>query len=211
MKKSKVLVGIPSGPTIPISLMLSYTEAIKLKRDHEKPYFYNHRGTNACTARNACVERMFKGDFTHLFFMDSDMVFPPRTLQKLLDHDVDIVGGFYVRKRKGFLPTAFLKGHRVGGKWLTEWVTDYKEVEGIGTGCLLIKREVFEKVECPWFEYKWSGTQDGHFVTEDLTFCEKAKDNGYKVWCDGTIRCGHVGSFIIWPEVEDGKNKIEPI
>ena len=214
MKKSKVMVGLPSGPSIPISFMLSYPNAVKLKSDHGKPYLYNFRGTNAATARNACVYRMLKGNFTHLFFMDSDMVFPKKTLQRLLDRDVDIVGGFYVRKRKGFLPTAFLKGHRIGGKYMTEWVTDYREVEGIGTGCLLIKREVFEKVGVPWFEYKWSGplAPDGHMVTEDLTFCDKAIDKGYKIWCDGTIRCGHAGSFIIWPdEVTPGKNNIEPV
>lgn len=207
---AKILIGIPSGPSIPISLFLSYTEAVRVRRGN-KTHFYNHRGTNTVTARNACVQKMLDEDFTHLFFMDSDMVFPKKCLQKLLDRDKNIIGGFYVRKRKGFLPNAFLKGFKQVGRWMTEWVTDLKEVEAIATGCLLIKREVFEKIKCPWFEYKWSGDDDGHMTTEDLVFCEKAKKLGFEIWCDGTVRAGHVGQFIIWPQVESGKNRVEPI
>jgi len=208
---SKILIGVPSGASVPIPFMDSYTEAVRVKDEHEITLF-NHRGTNTVTARNSCVHEMLKDDYTHLFFMDSDMVFPKGTLQKLLDYDVDIVGGFYVRKRAGFYPNAFQLGERVqNGKYVTEWVNEYKEVEGIGTGCLLIKREVFLKVKVPWFEYKWNGEPNGKMITEDLVFCDKAKDLGYKIYCDGTIKCGHVGSFIIWPTEKAMVNKVEPI
>jgi len=84
-------------------------------------------------------------------------------------------------------------------------------VEAIGTGCLLIKRHVFEKVKVPWFEYQWNGDPDGKMITEDLVFCEKAKKLGFKIYCDGTIKCGHVGSMIIWPTEKEMRNKVEPI
>ena len=32
-------------------------------------------------------------------------------------------------------------------------------------------------------------------VSEDLTFCLRARDAGYKLWCDGRIRCGHIGTI----------------
>ena len=207
---NKILIGVPSGSSIPISFMASYGNATKLARG-DKKMFYNHRGTNAVTARNHCVHEMLKKDYTHLFFMDSDMVFPDGTLKRLLSHDVDIVGGFYVRKRNGFFPNAFLLGERPRNKYVTEWVTDFKEVEGIGTGCLLIKRAVFESIKCPWFEYKWNGEPTGKMITEDLIFCDKAKNAGFKIYCDGKIRCGHVGSTILWPQEEPMKNKVEPI
>ena len=207
---NKVLIGVPSGSSVPIAFMSSYTKAIKMEGDDDY-LFYNHRGTNTVTARNQCVYEMLIKDYTHLFFMDSDMVFPDGTLERLLAHDVDIVGGFYVRKRSGFLPNAFQLGERPNGKYITEWVTEYKEVEGIGTGCLLIKREVFKKIKCPWFEYKWNGEPNGKMVTEDLVFCDKAKESGFKVYCDGTIHCGHVGSMVIWPMQKPMKIKVEPI
>jgi len=206
-----VLVGVPSGGSVPISFMTCFTSAVQFKQEGEYS-FYNHRGTNAVTARNGCVKKMLDNkECTHLFFMDSDMVFPEKTLEKLLEHDKDVVGGYYVRKRKGFLPNAFLLGHRPGGKYVTEHVNEMKEVEGIGTGCLLIKRKVFENIECPWFEYKWNKDPDGHMVTEDLIFCQKVKEKGYEIWCDGTIKCGHVNQFIIWPTEKPGEQRVEPI
>ena len=207
---AKVFIGLPSGPNVPIPLMNSYPEAVELG-SKDKLRFYNIRGTNTVTARNSCVHEMLQGDWTHLFFMDSDMVFPKGTLKKLLKHDKDIVGGFYVIKRNDFHPTVFALGQRPGGKYLTEWVNDFREVEAIATGCLLIKREVLEKIPAPWFEYVWDEEAKGKMVTEDIIFCEKAKDIGYKVYCDGTIKCGHVGHFIITPTEDPGKNKIEPI
>jgi len=207
---NKIFVGIPSGTSIPISLWNSYGDAVRL-RNGDKIQHYNIRGTNAVSARNSCVYEMLQGDYTHLLFFDSDMAFPENTLQKLLDHDKDIVGGFYVRKREEFAPTVFKLGERPEGKFVTEWINDFKEVEAIGTGCLLIKREVFENIECPWFEYKWNGSPDGKMITEDLVFCEKAKEAGYKIYCDGTIKCGHVNSMVIWPQETVMTNRIEPI
>lgn len=207
---NKILIGVPSGSSIPISFMGCYKDAVFLENGDEN-LFYNHRGSNTVTARNNCVHEMLLKDYTHLFFLDSDMVFPKGTLQRLLNHDVDIVGGFYVRKRNNFWPNAFKLGERPSGKYLTEWINEYKEVEAIGTGCLLIKRHVFEKVKVPWFEYQWNGDPDGKMITEDLVFCEKAKKLGFKIYCDGTIKCGHVGSMIIWPTEKEMRNKVEPI
>lgn len=195
---SKILIGVPSGASVPVPFQQSLPDAVKITRKEGKVDYYNVRGTNTVTARNKIVYYMLQRDFTHLLFLDSDMWFPKKSLSKLLADDKDIVGGFYVRKRKGFLPNAFTLNYRTpDGKYMTEVVTELKEVEAIGTGCLLVRREVFEKLGKPWFEYHSSTDDDCHMVTEDLVFCEKAKEAGYQVWCDGTIQCGHVGSFII--------------
>ena len=69
-----------------------------------------------------------------------------------------------------------------------------------------------EDIEMPWFEYVLSvNSTDGHMKTEDLVFCEKAKEKGYEIHCDGTIKCGHVNQFIIWPTEEAGKQRVEPV
>uniref|UniRef100_A0A6M3L582 Putative glycosyltransferase n=1 Tax=viral metagenome TaxID=1070528 RepID=A0A6M3L582_9ZZZZ len=176
--------------------------------------FYNIRGTNAVSARNKSVYYMLyhKTEFTHLFFMDSDMWFPKGTLEKLLSYDKDIAGGWYLRKRKGFYPTVFEIGSRTPhGFYKTIWPEGLIEVDAIGTGCLLIKREVLEKIEPPWFEYRVSGHPDQHMTTEDIVFCEKAKKKGFQIWCDGDIRCGHCNMFIIRPGETKGKKEIRPV
>ena len=207
---NRVLIGFPSGTSIPIPTFGSLTNAVRLDPPDISEN-YNVRGTNAVTARNNIIWKMYQGNFTHVFFADSDMVFPAGTLQKLLNHDVDIVGGYYVRKRNEFLPTAFKLGKRPAGLWETEHVNEFKEVEAIGTGCLLVKRIVFDKVGSPWFEYRWTGEATGKMVTEDMVFCEKAKERGFKIYCDGTIKCGHVNMFIITPTEDPNKTQVTPV
>ena len=116
----KVMIGIPSLFDIPIVFMEHYSDAVKLRKDVGLIKRLNIRGTNTVTARNGIVSKFLDTDYTHIFFMDSDMVFPKDTLQRLLDRDVDIVGGFYLRKRKGFLPNSFKLGARVGVNFVTE-------------------------------------------------------------------------------------------
>ena len=64
----------------------------------------------------------------------------------------------------------------------------------LGTGCMLIKMSVFDKIEKPYFYYGDAG-QEG-LMSEDVYFCDKAHQAGYDVWCDPTIEVGHVGKYI---------------
>jgi hypothetical protein len=199
-----IAVGVPSGFNIPIVFMATYPRAVR--GYIKKCTLLNIRGTNTVTARNKIVYQFLANkDYTHLFFMDSDMTFPEYTLKRLLERNCDIVGGFYLRKRKNFTSTSFVLGARPGGKYVTHNHNDFREVEGVGTGCLLIRRKVLEDIPCPWFEYKWTGDDDGHMFTEDLIFCEKAKARGYKIFCDGTIQCGHIGTMEVLPSKKIGK------
>ena len=36
---------------------------------------------------------------------------------------------------------------------------------------------------------------------EDLAFCLRARDLGYKIWCDPKIKCGHVGQLVVNEDV----------
>ncbi|HKU48487.1 MAG TPA: hypothetical protein VJP79_00930 [Nitrososphaera sp.] len=53
---------------------------------------------------------------------------------------------------------------------------------------MLIKREVFEKVTKPWFEY----TPE---VPEDHYFCEKARAAGFEIKVDTAIILDHIGAY----------------
>jgi len=187
----KVLVGVPSGDSVVLPFWHSFTKAVGTS--WAKWDLYNVRGMNTVSARNKIVYRAIEQKFDYVFFMDSDMVFPHGTLDRLLHHHKDIVGGFYTRKKGQFLANAFKLGFAENGHLLTEFVSDFREVEAIGTGCLLVKTAVFEKIGKPWFEYEpIPDSPDGHMATEDIVFCRRAKKLGYKIYCDGTIACGHV-------------------
>jgi len=127
---------------------------------------------------------------THILNVDDDMVFPPDTLEKLLSYDKDIVGVLYTGRTKPWLPQIFKK---VDGKfkhWLFPPGNDVFQADAVGFGLTLIKRQVFEQLSKPWFQF-YLGDKG-----EDLYFCEKAKDAGFEIWVDGTSEYGHMGEHM---------------
>lgn len=60
------------------------------------------------------------------------------------------------------------------------------EADALGAGCLLIKREVLEKVPRPWFRNHY-GTAGG----EDMYFCDRVKEAGFEIWGDWSVQCTH--------------------
>jgi GT2 family glycosyltransferase len=58
----------------------------------------------------------------------------------------------------------------------------------VGFGCCLIKASVFRNLAPPWFVYD-VGKNKG----EDIYFCEKARDAGYEIWVDPSVRPRHLG------------------
>jgi hypothetical protein len=64
------------------------------------------------------------------------------------------------------------------------------ECDGLGAGCLMMKREVLQAIEAPFADkIRADGTRE---VGHDYYFCEKAKALGYKVWADWEVLCDHV-------------------
>jgi len=71
-----------------------------------------------------------------------------------------------------------------------------QEVDAVGTGCILISRRVFEHSEmrkAP-FARKWNedGTVD---KGNDISFCERAKANGFKIYCHFDYPCDHMSEL----------------
>ncbi len=66
------------------------------------------------------------------------------------------------------------------------------QADAVGMACVLMKREVLEAV---WAKTNGRPFQyaDGRYGTEDMYFFECAKDLGYQVTVDTTIKVGHLG------------------
>ena len=138
-------------------------------------------------------------EVTHLYFMDSDVVAPPNTLQKLIKHDLPIVAGIYPMRVNeddtwSFKGDSKLKAY--GGWWprgvpLSDGLM---KATAIGGSTLLIKREVFELMERPWFKIVYKAIDnEGHAYDEgeDEYFSRIAIEAGYDLIVDPTIICKH--------------------
>jgi len=209
--KAKVYIGIPLQNSVHAEFFRSFYPAHLLLPEEGEAHVELCKWGNAVSNRNDIVKSVLAGDFTHLFFMDSDMQFPEATLSRLLAHDKDVVGGFYSIKIEPYHSTVFIEDHENGVPWRTYNPAPgetLRQVAGIGTGCLLIKRKVLEAMKWPWFYYR-PVEEEQKFTTEDVAFCEDARKLGFEVWCDFTIRCGHVGHMLVTPFLDtDGQSKV---
>ena len=162
-------------------------------------------------ARNRMVENLER---EWLFMFDSDETIPPEALTRLLSWNLPIVSGvvflshidrpapaiysygqrnhgrhYYVSKIEEV--ESYLKRHEKdrGEPLATILPTERSELiecDGVGCGCLLIHRSVFEAIKPPYFSNN-SGRTSG----EDFYFCRKAIKAGFKIFADPGVLCGH--------------------
>jgi hypothetical protein len=78
---------------------------------------------------------------------------------------------------------------------IKEHGTGLMQVDYVGAGCLLISRKVLETLQYPWFF--WSRNDPRiplkERISEDLYFCKKAREAGFQIYLDASVRCLHVG------------------
>lgn len=151
--------------------------------------------------RNMCVTQFLQHKreaFDYLLFVDDDTVIPPDAIERLLEVDRSIAVGVQPLLIDGHLVANVMEYptvERTRPCW-PSWVT-WKPpqqpyvVHYCGFGCVLIRRQVLERMHFPWFQEdcgdQWS---DGNW-TEDIYFCRKAHRFGYEVWCQPKVICGH--------------------
>lgn len=129
-------------------------------------------------------------DVTHTLWVDSDMTFPPNALERLLRHDVPIVGCAYPKRDGSSIVAA-----GPDGKQVVDIPKDgLHEMSVLGFGLMLIKRGVYESMEEPYF-YEPYIEMHG-FVGEDAYFLLEAQARGYPVMMDATLshEVGHLGT-----------------
>jgi hypothetical protein len=158
-------------------------------------------------ARNMYVERFLESDCDVMFFIDSD-VCPPQ-------HVFDLIT---VHGDKGWLAAGApypLWLYRPGTTEMSVQYTVYKGnakaengnaglkmvavpqegtdwVDGLATGCLMLRRELFEKLEKPYFQFKRDPNTCEVKEGEDLGFALKLQKLGIQYFVDYGMVCGHM-------------------
>jgi GT2 family glycosyltransferase len=149
------------------------------------------KGSGLCTNRALAVQKARTWGCKWILWVDSDvMVFADSAL-KLLAHDLDIVSGVCVAKQEPYnIHAGYLKDGRGFPDNSLVDTPSIKEVDWVGFGFVLIKTEVFDKIEGPYFSFPGDSQ-----IGEDIYFCLKAKAAGYKIHLDPGCQVGHVGYY----------------
>lgn len=157
-------------------------------------------GSLVSESREKLAALAISRDADYVLWLDSDMTFEPDLMERLMKHmeTYDIVTGLYFRRRPPFSPVIFKRLHLEGDVCLFEDYTEYPEdrvfeVEGIGFGCVMMKTEVLLSV---FARYKNCFTMMGR-NGEDVSFSMRARNCGYKIWCDPSIKCGHIAYSMV--------------
>lgn len=169
--------------------------------------FWGTASTGAFRARNGIMRDMFAAEeqlgykYDWTIWFDSDMAFPSQTVQGLLRHEKDIIGATYKRRS----PPYDLLGRPYQGQpgqTRTVSVGQLAQCDGLPTGCLLIRRKVFDSISKPiWkVDIKDGISPEG----EDMLFCREAREAGYEIWLDTqlTTMVAHLAEIPLFAQAE---------
>lgn len=141
-------------------------------------------------AREQAAKYLLESGCDSLLFIDSDMVVPMDLVPRLIEADKDIVSGLAFKRVPGYEPCTFKKCDREGTEFYLDYPKGLIEVQGVGMACTLIKRKVFEILQTPYFFPMPN-------IGEDLAFCVRAREAGFRIFCDTELICGHCNTEVV--------------
>ena len=155
------------------------------------------------SASNTLVREFLETDCTHLFWTEMDMMLPFWAIPVLLRHDKPICSGVYFLRQGDGQPCLYMRTDEANvrtGIYGLLPVSVFPEdalfkVHCPGFGCVMFQREVFEKIDPPWFDLKEGWDDEKKMKTgygQDTFFYSKASDANLDVWVDSSIHCAQV-------------------
>lgn len=184
---------------------------LKLRRRGYKSELHHvSRGSNSrqalCNAQNFAREKAIKEDFDYLLFVESDLLPPTGTIERLLSHNKAVVGVFYLLGVGKFKqPCVFLREYNpkelcVGTRLIKpEEFTKYYHnglvrVHGLGLGTTLIRIDIVKRFIF-WYDERMDNKHS------DVYFYLDCDNNGIPVYLDSDFMVTHFPSD--WKNVKD--------
>lgn len=198
--KVRILVAVPTAKYIESETFKSIYNLEK--KDNwvvDVQFFYGYRVDQV---RNLIADYTIKEDYDYVLNVDSDMILPSNALINLMNRDKGVVSGVYLKKELDKKIPEMYGGEVVDENgqtdynWLIKQNGNIVTIYTCGFGCVLIKKEVFQKIGYPWFEYHVS-YEFKDSISEDTDFCLKAMNKGYNIYLDTGVFCEHIGSFSV--------------
>ena len=176
--------------------------------------------------RNTLVNQFLKTDYTHLLFVDADMSFFANDIVSMIEQDVGVVSALCPKK---YLDWNLIASAAIAGVPPDQLMTatadwaylpfqgigvldttnrELLEIEAAGTGLILIKREVFEQIDVPYYTStngenikmffeteldRESGLNN--YLSEDYNFCRLYRKTGGKIYLAPWTKVKHTGTL----------------
>lgn len=207
-----VMVGIPSGDTWKaqtakcVALMFSFFALHPVKGARtQKMSLLSLQSSMLSFSRETIVKKALQSDATHLLFIDSDMVFPMETANRLLSHQAPFVAANCTTRK---FPTEAVAHTMEGERLVSLGKSGLEVVQHTGLAMALIECSVLKKLTQPLFLMDWVPALKA-YCGEDVYFCQKLAEQGIRLYIDQdlSVKVKHVGSYLYGHEdIKDGEN-----
>ena len=193
----RTLIAVPSMDTVPSR----FAQSLAMIRKVGDCALTFQIGSLIYHSRNELARKSIEMDADYILWLDSDMYFEPDILERMFaimkEKELDFLTGLYYRRVPPFTPVLFdkLEITESGAEWseFDELPDGLFEVGGCGFGCVLMKTDIIFDVGMKFGDlFAPIGN-----VGEDLSFCWRAREAGYKLYCEPSIELGHCGQTVI--------------
>lgn len=193
----KLLIGIPTMDFVHVEFMKCLCALIQRLRDEKVNFDLDiNSGTLVYLARERIAHRAINEEYTHVLWLDSDMVFQPSLLDDLMFSGKGFVTGIYNARRKGYASCIFKSIEINHIERFETYPAETFEIAGCGFGCVLVETEILKSVCLN----KGTCFTPLKHLGEDIAFCQRAMEMGFQLYCEPTVVCGHIGHITIYPE-----------
>jgi GT2 family glycosyltransferase len=205
----KIMIAVPCMDYVPAL----FAQSLATLQKPENTALAMKMGSLIYVSRNNLATMAIEGEFDYVFWMDSDMTFPEDCLVRMLhtmqERDLDILTGVYHRRVPPYTPTLFdileMRGELCSWTQFHDIPDEIFEIGGCGFGCVLMKTDAFIDVQGKFGNMFAPIANNG----EDIAFCWRARQCGYKIYCDPSIQCGHIGHVIVDSEFRKAFKGVE--
>lgn len=194
MYPMRLLIGIPSYDSMHYSFVESLVNLTrKLDRDGVDFDVFIKGATLVYLSRDEIVRHACVGEYTHILWLDDDIVFDDGIFDRLNSHGEDFVSGICVSRHveNGSCLFSDLKGR----KRYTEYPSGLFPIEACGFACVLMRTTLARTI------INHHGTCFMPFPEfgEDLAFCQRLNEFGYSMYADSDVRVGHIARSVVYP------------
>jgi hypothetical protein len=194
----RILIGIPAQDVVKTPFTMALVNLIQYSSQRALQFEITFSvGSVLPAQRETIANQAISGGFTHILWLDSDMVFPANMLETFLSRCVDVVCADYSTRDRNPRPTSIISDrsdHHPAN------ISDdvLQQVDAVGMGCMLTAVSAIATIPRPLFnfEYVRSSEGAGYYHGEDIYFCQRLHAHGVNIFVDPVVsrEVSHIGS-----------------
>ena len=191
----KLLIAVPAVDYIHVDFMRCLVNLVaRLKDDGIQFETQIQSGTLVYAARDKLAIHAMQNNFTHVLWLDADMIFTEDLLDDLMFSGKNFVTGIARSRRKPFVSCLFKDLSSC--ERIEEYPNDTFEIAGCGFACILMHIDVIKDV---WATFQTCFHPE-RGLGEDLAFCDRARFCGHKIYAEPAVKLGHIAHIAIYPD-----------